>query len=121
MGTLAQDQIGNASGIFNLMRNLGGSVGIAMITTLVARNTQVNQALLAPHMSSFNPAFQHQLAVIQAGLAQRVGDWQAMKQAPRVLYGILQQQASLISYVNNFRSFAILCLLCAPLVFLFKK
>ncbi len=121
MGTLAQDQIGNASGIYNLMRNVGGSVGIAMITPLVARNAQTNQALLAPRMSRYNPAFQHQFALIQAGLAHRVGDWQAMKETPRVLYGILQQQASLISYVNNFRTFALVCLVCAPLVFLFKK
>src|SRR5438270_937232 len=58
MGTLAQDQIGNASGIFNLMRNVGGSVGIAMITTLVARSAQVNQILLSTHTSQFNPVFQ---------------------------------------------------------------
>ena len=44
-----------------------------------------------------------------------------MKQAPRVLLRILQQQAALVSYVNNFQFFAITCLVCAPLVFFFKK
>ena len=41
MGTLSREQMGNAAGIFNLMRNVGGSIGIAMITTLVTRNAQV--------------------------------------------------------------------------------
>ena len=121
MGTLAQDQIGNASGIYNLMRNVGGSVGIAMITTFVARSTQQSQALLAPHLSRFDPVFQQKLAAIQAALVPRVGEWQAMKQAPRVLYGLLQQQSALVSYVNNFQFLALVCLVCAPLVFLFKK
>ncbi|MDQ6808401.1 MAG: DHA2 family efflux MFS transporter permease subunit [Verrucomicrobiota bacterium] len=121
MGTLSQQQIGNASGIFNLMRNVGGSVGIAMITTLVARTTQTNQAILSSHMSQFNPVMQQRLAAVQAGLAQHGSSWEAMKQAPRVLYGMLQQQAALLSYVHNFRFFALTCVLSAPLVLLFKK
>ena len=44
MATLPQDQIGNASGIYNLMRNTGGSIGIAIMTTLLARNQQVHQS-----------------------------------------------------------------------------
>jgi DHA2 family multidrug resistance protein len=103
------------------MRNVGGSVGIAMITTLVARGTQANQALLAPHLSRFNPVMQQKLAAIQAGLAQHGSNWEAMKRAPRILYGILQQQSALLSYVHNFEMFALLCILTAPLVLLFKK
>jgi DHA2 family multidrug resistance protein len=121
MGTLSQEQIGNASGIFNLMRNVGGSVGIALITTLVARTTQVNQMLLSTHTSRFNPVFQQKLAAITAGLSQHGSQWEAMKRAPRILMGILQQQSALLSYVQNFRMFALACLVTAPLVFLFKK
>jgi DHA2 family multidrug resistance protein len=121
MGTLSQQQIGNASGIYNLMRNVGGSVGIAMITTLVARTAQTNQAVLSSHVSTFNPVFQQKLAAIQSALEQHAGHWQALKQAPRILYGLVQQQAALLSYVHNFRFFALVCLICAPLVFLLKK
>ncbi len=121
MGTLSQEQIGNASGIFNLMRNVGGSVGIAMITTLVARGAQANQAILSSHLSPFNPLVQERLQQAHAALARSGGDWQAMQQAPRVLYGLLQQQAALVSYVQNFQLFALTCLLSAPLVLLFKK
>jgi DHA2 family multidrug resistance protein len=121
MGTLTQQQMGNATGIFNLMRNVGGSIGIAMITTLVSRGAQTNQALLAPHLSRFDPVMQQKLAAIQAGLAQHGSNWEAMKRAPRILYGILQQQSALLSYVHNFQMFALLCILTAPLVLLFKK
>src|SRR4051812_17237393 len=121
MGTLSQEQIGNASGIFNLMRNVGGSVGIAMITTFVARTAQTNQAILSSHASMLNPVFRQKLAAIQSGLEQHGGHWQAMKQAPRILYGLIQEQAALLSYVHNFRFFALMCLVCAPLVLLMKK
>jgi MFS transporter, DHA2 family, multidrug resistance protein len=121
MGTLAQDQIGNASGIFNLMRNVGGSIGIAMITTLVPRSAQANQMLLSSHTSRFNPVWQSKLAAIQAGLAQHSSSWKALKRAPRILYGVLQQQSALLSDVHNFRIFALACILTAPLVLLFKK
>ena len=51
MGDLPNEQMGNATGIFNLMRNIGGGIGISMATTLVARGTQTHQALMvgAPH------------------------------------------------------------------------
>jgi DHA2 family multidrug resistance protein len=121
MGTLSQQQMGNATGIFNLMRNVGGSVGIAAITTFVARTAQTSQALLVPRMSTFNPVFQQRLAEIQAGLSAHVGAWKATQLAPRILYGLLQQQAALSSYIHNFRFFAFICLICSPIVFLFKK
>ncbi len=121
MGTLAQDQIGNASGLFNLMRNLGGSIGIAGLTTLVSRGAQTNQAAFVGHFSQFNPVYQQKLATIQQGLAAAEGPWRAAHQAPQVLYGILEQQALLVTYAHNFEFFGLLCLCTTPLVFFFKK
>lgn len=121
MGTLRQEQMGNATGIFNLMRNLGGSIGIAGITTLLARSGQTNQAQLVRHFSPFNPVFQQHLAQITSGLTPHSGAWLAAKQAQAILYGMLQSQATLLSYVHNFRLFGLICLLTTPLVFLFKK
>ena len=121
MGTLRQEQMGNASGIFNLMRNIGGSVGIAGITTLLARNAQTNQAEMAGHFSPFNPVYRQHYAQIQAGLATHSGNWLAAKQTHQILYGTLQSQATLLSYVHNFQLFGLMCLVSAPLVFLFKK
>jgi DHA2 family multidrug resistance protein len=113
--------MGNAAGIFNLMRNVGGSIGIAMITTLVTRNAQVSQAALAPHMTQFNFNFQQQIAHMQSALANNTGNWDATKKTPAVLYGMLQQQSSLLSYVYGFRFCVLVCLVCAALAFFFKK
>ncbi|MGE5213386.1 MAG: DHA2 family efflux MFS transporter permease subunit [Nitrospirota bacterium] len=121
MGTLAREQIGNATGIFNLMRNIGGSIGIASITTFIARTAQSNQNVLSSHTSKFNPAFQQQLAAIQSALSHKVGDWQAGREAMAVLYRLLSEQAALTSYIHNFRLVGLVCLVCAPMVLLFKK
>jgi DHA2 family multidrug resistance protein len=121
MGTLAREQIGNATGIFNLMRNIGGSIGIASITTFIARTAQSNQNVLSSHTSKFNPAFQQQLAAIQSALSHKVGEWQAGREAMAVLYRLLSEQAALTSYIHNFRLVGLVCLVCAPMVLLFKK
>ena len=62
VGTLPKEKIGNASGIFNLMRNLGGSIGISVSTTFLARMTQTHQANLVGHMTPYDPVFQQQLS-----------------------------------------------------------
>src|SRR4029079_712177 len=67
MATLPQAEIGNASGVYNLMRNTGGSVGIAIMTTLLARNQQVHQAILTGHTNEYEPAFQATFAQIKNG------------------------------------------------------
>ena len=121
MGTLQQDQIGNASGLFNLMRNLGGSIGIAALTTLVARGAQSNQAAFVSHFSQYNPVYQQKLAAIQSGLGAHESAWLAARQAPQILYNILGQQSYLVTYSHNFRLFGILCLVTTPLVFFFQK
>jgi len=43
MGTLPNQQIGNASGLYNLLRNIGGSIGISVVNTIVTRHTQVHR------------------------------------------------------------------------------
>jgi DHA2 family multidrug resistance protein len=121
MGMLAPEQIGSGTGIFNLMRNVGGSIGISAITTFVTRVAQANQDVLSAHTTTFNPVFQQRLAEIQTFLSHKVGVVQAMKRAPQILYNTLLQQASLTSYVHNFRLVAFACLLCVPLVLLLKK
>ena len=121
MGTLSQEQMGNAAGIFNLMRNIGGSIGIAAITTLVTRQAQASQTNLVWHMSKFNFNFQQQLAHLQSALASNTGNWAATKKSLAVLYGVLQQQSSLLSYMYAFRSCVLLSLVCAALALLFKK
>src|SRR5438034_795054 len=105
----------------NLLHNIGGSIGIASITTLVTRQAQASQANLVWHMSAFNSNFQQKLAHLQSALASNTGNWAATKKSLAVLYGILQQQSSLLSYVYGFRFCVLVCLVCAALALLFKK
>jgi DHA2 family multidrug resistance protein len=121
MGTLRPEQIGNASGIFNLMRNLGGSVGISLVTTWVARQAQVHQAMLVQHLTAYDPAMQQWLGTAQPALANHTGAVTGAQQAWAVLYNTLVAQATLAAYVDTFRMLALLCLACLPVVLLLGK
>ena len=72
-------------------------------------------------MNQFNPVFNDQIAKMQTALTPQVGSAAAHDQAYGLIYQTLQEQASLWSYVDLFRMLVIVCLLCVPLVFLFKK
>lgn len=120
-GHLRQDQMGNATGIYNLMRNLGGSFGIAMVTTLLMRRAQVHQALMVSHLTPFDPVYTERVAAGTQALASHSGTAEAAMQAQGLIYGSVLSQASLWAFVENFRLFGLLCFCCLPLVFLFKK
>jgi DHA2 family multidrug resistance protein len=121
MATVSREAMGEATGLTNLLRNLGGSVGISAITTLVSRGTQTHQALLVGQMSQYNPVFNEQIAKLQTALTPQVGSVAAHSQAYGLEYQTLLNQSSLYSYIDVFRLLVIICLFCAPLVFLFKK
>ena len=121
MATLPQDEIGNASGIYNLMRNTGGSVGIAVMTTLLSRNAQVHQAALTTHTTPYDPAFQALFEQIKSSLMATMDAVSATQQAYAQIYGMVVRQAAVLSYIDNFRLLAFLCFLCVPAAFLFKR
>src|SRR5580692_5994249 len=121
MSQLKQNQIGNASGFYNLMRNLGGSMGIAFVTTMLARGAQKHQALMVEHMTATDSGFTQQLNAAQHALARQADPVTATTQAYSVLYQTLDSQAHLWAFVDNFRLFCLMALGCMPLVFLFKK
>lgn len=121
MGLLRKEQMGNATGLFNLFRNLGGSVGIAMVTTMVARGSQAHQATLVTHLTPLDPAFQSRLQAIEATLAQQVTAAQAHVMAPGVIYKSLLQQSNLLAFIDDFRWLALLCFLSIAVVLCFKK
>jgi DHA2 family multidrug resistance protein len=121
MATLPQEQIGNASGIYNLMRNTGGSIGIAVMTTLLARNSQIHQAILSAHTTEYDPAFQALVASIKNNMPPPSDPGSGTQQAYGTIYGMLVKQATVLSYIDNFRLLAILCMLCVPAAFLFKR
>jgi len=120
-GTLTQEQIGNATGIFNLMRNVGGSFGIAAVTTMLARGAQVHQAAMASHLTPYDPAFQQCLRELTMTLAAQGNPTTAPQHAYAAIYESLVGQATLLAYIDNFPMLAFLCLVCIPAAFLFRK
>jgi len=121
MGRLAKEEIGNAAGIYNLMRNLGGSVGIAAIMSFLVRGTQIHQNYLVAHVTAGSPAVAQRLQGLETRLfLAGASPHEAHTKALGMLYGLVQRQASLAAYVDNFRLLGCLALLCVPLALLFR-
>ena len=121
MSGLAQAQIGNASGLYNLMRNLGGSIGIAFVTTMLARGAQAHQALMVGHLTPSDPAYTSRLAAAKNVLSHHTDTVSATQQAYGAVYSLLDQQAHLWAFVDNFVFFGFAALCGIPLIFLFKR
>ena len=121
MGGLSPEQTGTATGIYNLMRNLGGSFGISLLQTFVTRESQKTQEILAAHTTRLNPIFEHDLAAWKAALTPQAGSANALHQAQQVAYNVLQQQAASLAYVDAFQLLAGICLLSLPFIFLLKN
>ena len=122
MGRLQRQDIGNAAGIYNLVRNIGGSIGIATATALLVRRGQVHQNNLVTHLTPGDPPLAQTIQGLQAHLASSGADpVSAHQQALGAIYHLLQQQASLLAYIDNFRLLGYLSLLCIPIVLLFQR
>jgi DHA2 family multidrug resistance protein len=120
MSRLKKQEIGNAAGIYNLMRNIGGSIGIATVTTMLVRRSQVHQNYLAADFSAADAARGMVRGIEGALYASGSGVHDAQQKALAAIYGVLQQQASLLAYVDNFRLLGFLSFVCIPFVFLFR-
>jgi len=120
MGTLPNEQIRNATGIYNLMRNIGGSIGIAAVTSAVSRGAQKNAITFAPHLTEMSHAFQQRLAEAYSALAPQLGGAEAAARAYALVYRVVLQQAQLTAYVKTFQAMSVLCLLCIPGILLFR-
>jgi len=118
---LRNEQMGNATAIFNLVRNVGGSIGISMWTTYLVRSAQRNQAYLVGRLTPYDPVYQQYMAGLQAALGRIAGMVQGQRQAYGAMYGILLQQSALLAYVHTYRWLVIAILLCLPAAFLMKK
>jgi DHA2 family multidrug resistance protein len=121
MGTLPNETIGTATGLYNLMRGMGGSIGIAVITTLLSRHAQLHQSLMVSHLTPYDPAFRESLHGL-TGLFSTQGDLvEAMRKAYLSIYNNLLVQSSLWAFIDNFRLLGYFSLLGVPLALLFKN
>ena len=122
MSRLRKQEMGNAAGIYNLVRNIGGSIGIAALTANQVRGAQIHQSYMGANLTANNPvaanAIQGLAARFQAGGANAV---LAHQEAMGAVYGRLQQQAAVLAYADNFRLLGYLALGCIPLLFMMSR
>jgi MFS transporter, DHA2 family, multidrug resistance protein len=119
---LPREKNNAASGLMNLARNMGGSVGISLVTTLLDRRTQVHLNDLSAHLSASNPAFQSLLqGTAQAMRAHGASAAFAAQQAYALIAGTVQRQATMLAYIDDFRLLGWAILAMIPMVFLMKK
>jgi DHA2 family multidrug resistance protein len=111
--TLAPEQRADGTGLYNLSRNVGSSVGISVVSYLLTRNNQVNHATIASHVTAFNHAFDNSI------VRHALSPWTASGRA--ALDQVIQTQASIISYIDDFKLMMILSLAAIPLVLLLRS
>jgi DHA2 family multidrug resistance protein len=121
-GLIPKEQMGNATSLFNLMRNIGASVGIASVTTMSVRHAQIHTNTLAQNVTIYSPATQTMVQGIKQNMmAHGVDSATATKQAYAGIFGMVQQQASMMAYIDVFFLLAIMFAACLPLIFIMKK
>ncbi len=121
VGTLHNEQIGNAVGLQNLIRNIGGSIGLSLVSTFEQRLAQVHQSLLIGHLSPLNLEFQQKLAVARGIFAQRFNPSDALAHAQGLLYNTLLQQSSYWAFMDLFFAVACACVLCVLGIAFYEK
>jgi DHA2 family multidrug resistance protein len=121
MDPIPKEEMGNATSIFNLMRNIGGSMGIATSTTMLARSEQMHINLLGAEVSPYNPRARALLAQLRAVFMARGSDpTTALRRAYQAVFGLVGQQAAITSFVQVFRFLGILFLVLIPLILVMK-
>ncbi len=122
MAPIAQERMGNATSIFNLMRNIGGSIGIATVTTIIARREQVHTNLLGSHVNPYDTAAKMRVAGLRTFFMSRGADSaSATHHAYAALFGAVQRQAAMQSFVEAFWLLAVMFLAIVPLIFIMRR
>ena len=114
--------IAQGSGLTNMMRQLGGSFGVALITTYITSRSWTHRQNLLRYVSEYDPALRERLAAITKGLIARgSAPFQAQQQAYAAIEGTVVRQTFLLTYMDAFRVVGFFFLLCIPLLLLFPR
>ena len=122
MAPISQERMGNATSIFNLMRNIGGSIGIASATTMIARREQVHTNILGQHINPYDTAAKMRISGLHAFFMSRGADSaSATHQTYAALFGTVQRQAAMQSFIEVFWLMGVIFLAIIPLVFIMRR
>jgi len=115
-------QIAQGTSLTNMMRQLGGSVGIALMASFIDRRMSFHRSVLSEHVTTASPACMARLQGATASF-MRLGDpvWEAQRKAVAVLGGAVRRQAALMAYLDAYQLVGVFFILCLPLLLVFKK
>lgn len=122
MAGIKKEEMGNATAIYNLLRNLGGSFGVAFVTTVLARRAQIQQTNLVAHLTPFDPNYQ-----MAAQKTSQVFEYSGLNPALAdqgslgIIYSKLLKEASMISFNDAFYILSVLMILVLPLVLIMRR
>ena len=122
LATIRLERLSNATAAYNVVRNVGGSIGVAFITTLLARRAQYHQAMLADHVTQWSPETAGRLREWASHFARHGADsFTAARQATTMLYREMLDQAQVLTYADEFWLLALVFMAVLPLLPLLRR
>lgn len=121
INTLKNEQMTNATGLQNLLKNIGGAIGMSIVATFLSRFAQMHQYLMVGNLSEFNPVFVEKVKAYSAMLSQYAHPIVAKEGANYLMYVDLLKQSSLWAFMDAFRFFGLICIILAPLIYFMDK
>ena len=118
---MKDEQLTNATGIFALIRSVGGAVGVSLVSTLLERKAQMYQAYMVQHLNFANPIYTIKFNALFGGFSMQMNSLVAYTKAQYMLYAQLMQQSNLMSFVNVFKLYGVLCIIITPIIVFFDK
>jgi DHA2 family multidrug resistance protein len=121
-GDVPKERMGNATSLFNLMRNIGASVGISMTSTMLARHNQIHQNNVGGNITSFSQTVRQMYEqMVAAMMAAGADPTTAGRQAYAAIYGMVQRQAAMISFNDVFMFLSYMFAAMLPLILLMRR
>lgn len=118
MATIKIEQMTNASGLQNLLKNIGGAFGTSIVATLLSRGAQKHQYMLISHLHDTYQPFVERVQTMTGVFSSTVDPVTANYMGRGTVYQLLQQQANLAAFIDAFRVFAVASIVIIPLIFL---
>lgn len=120
VATLKNEQMTNASGVQNLLKNVGGAIGTSIVTTMISRFSQMHQFMMVKNLTDLNPEFTARIAAMKGAFMQLTSQNVAEYMAQYSAYGTMVKQSTLFGFIDAFRIFGLLAFALIPLFFLIK-
>jgi len=122
MSLIPKETMGNATSLFNLVRNLGGSIGISAVNTMELRLQQTNTNVLGVHVNPFSASARAMMNMMKQAMVSRGGDpVAAAHQARAMIFGLVEREASMISYNTIFKALGVMFMALLPFILLMRR